>query len=507
MVGFHPDPGAGTLAHQSHAGVGDLAAGRHSGRAPERLPASQLPASVSTALGRPLTGGYLDSGPAHPAAGADAARVGSWWVSRRARWRWCSPACRPGMWCCRCGCLRARASGRTWAISWPTPACGTRSTWCGSATAKPPAAGATTRICWSTSAGYESPSTRPARRDSRRPARRSGCQRVQPGGGLVPRRPSRAAGRRADRLHRRQQHAADAGSHTGPGSPARLGSLPAQHQRRPVRALGAATQRAQRRVADGLAASRSPTRAGRGRPAPMGCRYGPTATTRSRQLSAHPHRSRRRCARCQSSQTRPRPRGRRPDRGHPRQHDHRRGLFDLHLGAPVGQEDRPVQPRHAGGRPAAECEATGGRLYRAGTRSTAMCQHCLCGGRVPKTLAQRTHDCPHCGLHGDRDIVSAMLAACVQLADPDDPRTARVDYRLAHALRAGLASQQEWEGSVNRHQPPTPHSAGSARTGSHHPVASAEQAALGPPPNRPGSRPGRRGTSRKQPAPKLIGAA
>ena len=120
--------------------------------------------------------------------------------------------------------------------------------------------------------------------------------------------------------------------------------------------------------------------------------------------------------------------------------------------------------------------------------STALSQHCLCGERVPKTLAQRTHDCPHCGLHADRDIVSAALAACVDLTDPDDPRTARVDYRLAHALRAWLASQQEWEGSVNRHQPPAPPDAGSARTGSHHPVASAEQAALGPPPNRPGPR-------------------
>ena len=85
-----------------------------------------------------------------------------------------------------------------------------------------------------------------------------------------------------------------------------------------------------------------------------------------------------------------------------------------------------------------------------------MSEHCLCGQRVPKTLAQRSHDCAHCGLRGDRDIISAMLAACVELADPDDPRTARVDYRLAHALRAWLASQQEWEGSVNRHQPP-PH--------------------------------------------------
>ena len=157
---------------------------------------------------------------------------------------------------------------------------------------------------------------------------------------------------------------------------------------------------------------------------------------------------------------------------------------------------------------AAECAATGGRLYRAGTRTTALSQHCLCGNRVPKTLAQRTHDCGHCGLHGDRDITSAMLAACVELTAPDDPRTARVDYRLAHALRAWLASQQEWEGSVNRHQPPASPDAGPARTGSHYPVvAPAEQAALGPPPNRPSQKPGRRGTSRKQPAPKLIGAA
>ena len=154
-----------------------------------------------------------------------------------------------------------------------------------------------------------------------------------------------------------------------------------------------------------------------------------------------------------------------------------------------------------------ECAATGGRLHRASTRSTALSQHCLCGARVPKTLAQRSHDCPHCELHGDRDIVSAALAACVELTDPDDPRTARVDYRLAHALRAGLASQQEWEGSVNRHRPPASPDAGSARAGSHHPVASAERAALGLPPNRPGPQSGRRGPSRKQPAPKLIGAA
>jgi hypothetical protein len=91
-------------------------------------------------------------------------------------------------------------------------------------------------------------------------------------------------------------------------------------------------------------------------------------------------------------------------------------------------------------------------MSSAGTRSTALSQHCLCGARVPKPLAQRTGDCPHFGLHGDRDIVSAAVATCVALTDPDDPRTARVHYRLAHAMRAGLAAEQEWEGSVNRHQ-------------------------------------------------------
>jgi hypothetical protein len=156
---------------------------------------------------------------------------------------------------------------------------------------------------------------------------------------------------------------------------------------------------------------------------------------------------------------------------------------------------------------ARECAASDGRLHRASTSSTALSQHCLCGARVSKTLAQRTHECPQCGLRGDRDIVSAALAACVELTKPGDPRSARVDYTLAHALRAGLASQQEWEGSVNRHQPPAPpDGVGWARTGSHHPVASAERAALGLPPNRPGT-PGRHGTSRNVQHRKLFGAA
>ncbi|GAA0964420.1 hypothetical protein GCM10009555_001570 [Acrocarpospora macrocephala] len=80
-----------------------------------------------------------------------------------------------------------------------------------------------------------------------------------------------------------------------------------------------------------------------------------------------------------------------------------------------------------------EAAACGGRLLRASTTQTALSQHCLCGARVAKSLAQREHRCPACGLTAPRDLVSAALASCITLTDPDDPGTARVDYtRAAH---------------------------------------------------------------------------
>jgi Putative transposase DNA-binding domain len=144
-----------------------------------------------------------------------------------------------------------------------------------------------------------------------------------------------------------------------------------------------------------------------------------------------------------------------------------------------------------------ECRAGGGQFHRAGTPSTAMSQHCLCGLRVPKNLAQRTHNCPRCGLRADRDVVSATLAACVELVNLDDPASARVDYELAHAAGVGLASQQEARaqstGTSHRQHP----ASGQARTGSHHPMASAGQAdhhSVHPRTDRPSNR-----TSREQP--------
>ncbi|MDX3265540.1 hypothetical protein PV336_41315 [Streptomyces sp. MI02-2A] len=86
---------------------------------------------------------------------------------------------------------------------------------------------------------------------------------------------------------------------------------------------------------------------------------------------------------------------------------------------------------------ARECEKTGGRMRRASTFTTKLSQACFCGARVAKTLADRIHHCTSCGLNGNRDMVSAALAAHVQLENPDDPTTARLDIvqaRQTHSL-------------------------------------------------------------------------
>ncbi|MEV6926202.1 zinc ribbon domain-containing protein [Dactylosporangium sp. NPDC051485] len=62
-------------------------------------------------------------------------------------------------------------------------------------------------------------------------------------------------------------------------------------------------------------------------------------------------------------------------------------------------------------------------LVRAGTRRTAWTQHCLCGQRVPKDLADRRHHCPGCGLTGDRDLVAALIGAHTVLTGPTQPGT------------------------------------------------------------------------------------
>ncbi len=103
----------------------------------------------------------------------------------------------------------------------------------------------------------------------------------------------------------------------------------------------------------------------------------------------------------------------------------------------------------------AETTACGGGLARVSARTTALSQTCPCLARVKKPLAQRVHACA-CGIHGDRDLVSAAMGACVTLTNPTDPASAAVDPTLAGALARLLAGQQEALVRSTTPRPPRP---------------------------------------------------
>ena len=85
-----------------------------------------------------------------------------------------------------------------------------------------------------------------------------------------------------------------------------------------------------------------------------------------------------------------------------------------------------------------------GGVRRAATRTTALSQHCPCGARVSKGLAERVHLCSACQLRGDRDAVAAVLASFVRFAQPGEPNSAQVDYAAASnalpAIRRALSN-------------------------------------------------------------------
>jgi len=101
---------------------------------------------------------------------------------------------------------------------------------------------------------------------------------------------------------------------------------------------------------------------------------------------------------------------------------------------------------------AALAGATGG-VVRASTRTTALSQHCPCGARVDKRLADRVHRCSVCGLVGDRDAVAALLASFVRLAHRDEPGSARVDYDASSAvlpqIKRALSPYQGWQDTLS----------------------------------------------------------
>lgn len=95
-----------------------------------------------------------------------------------------------------------------------------------------------------------------------------------------------------------------------------------------------------------------------------------------------------------------------------------------------------------------------GGVQRASTRTTALSQHCPCGARVDKRLADRVHRCEACGLCGDRDAVAAVLASFTRLGERDNPRSAQVDYAasadaLGEIRRALRFPYQGWQDTLS----------------------------------------------------------
>jgi hypothetical protein len=113
---------------------------------------------------------------------------------------------------------------------------------------------------------------------------------------------------------------------------------------------------------------------------------------------------------------------------------------------------------------AAECTAGGGALIKASTFTTASSQHCTCGARAKKNLSQRWHACP-CGVEGDRDLISAALAATVTLTDPADSRTATIDHTLRQRLHATVLAGRTQDLPVTRE---TAQQEGPVRSTIHH---------------------------------------
>ena len=91
-----------------------------------------------------------------------------------------------------------------------------------------------------------------------------------------------------------------------------------------------------------------------------------------------------------------------------------------------------------------------GGIQRAATWTTALSQHCPCGARVAKGLADREHRCPVCQLQGDRDAVAAVLASFVGFARSGEPGSAQVDYAAASdalpAIRQALSAPSSYLG-------------------------------------------------------------
>ncbi|MDP2909275.1 MAG: RNA-guided endonuclease TnpB family protein, partial [Nanoarchaeota archaeon] len=88
-------------------------------------------------------------------------------------------------------------------------------------------------------------------------------------------------------------------------------------------------------------------------------------------------------------------------------------------------------------------EEAGGRIVEVDARGTSQC--CICGNRVKKSLAVRTHKCKECGRVLDRDVMSAILVKASALKEYT---AGTAGINACKDVQLGTSMKQEWTSEV-----------------------------------------------------------
>ena len=84
-----------------------------------------------------------------------------------------------------------------------------------------------------------------------------------------------------------------------------------------------------------------------------------------------------------------------------------------------------------------KAENASGCCERINTRQTALSQHCICGEKAKKDLAERVHLCKVCGFTAPRDTLSAYLAIFCQQTEIGESVKWTLDLDLAKSMLCG----------------------------------------------------------------------
>ena len=415
VVGLHPHPRAGPLSHQSHAGVGNLPAGRHPRRALRVLPPPRAARCHDHRVGgRRRHGGNLDSGPAQPTPDPGSACVGE--VGR-------SPRCTGGgvHWPAGRGCGIASApTPRGGPMGAPEPFLADPAVWhkidlVRVRDRKAPGGWRYYAHLLSHQPGYQSPATC-ARRAEIPTGRRAGADANVSNLALAS-----FPGGHPDQLvigqitctdeHQKLPRAKAPGRGRVSGHWIARGATPM-----PTSTAPPCGNRSGRNAPPPKACrpNTSPTRAGRGRPAAMVCLCARTATTASRAATTAP------------GWTRPLKRGRPVRPSTPAPTRSRRGSWPPTATRSPSRTARS-RPGRGCGASGSPCSAQACSWLR--SRVSAPPLAARYSGRAPArprsaSTASAGPGCPNpspsapttapaCGLRADRDVTSAVLAACV----------------------------------------------------------------------------------------------